>query len=250
MAIFQESMNISFCKNTFRNFIKKLGYSYKRFRFIPAKKPDEKLYLYKKDTLEKYERLANKGKIDLYFFDESGFSNVSNIPYGWSPIGEILTINSSYSKRFNVLGFLNKNGQVFYNIEEGRVDSEKVIKIFDSFSQTLTKPTVVVLDNASIHTSNKFKQNISKWLNRGLTLFYLPPYSPQLNVIEILWKFIKYYWINIEAFKSYENMKNYVVDILNKFKNGNKNITFNSCKNILNNQTKLLANISNIKTRV
>ena len=250
MAIFKESIDISFCKNTFRNFIKKLGYSYKRFRFIPAKKPDEKFYLYKKSILEKYEKLADTGKIDLYFFDESGFSNVSNIPYGWSPVGETLTINSSYSKRFNVLGFLNKKGDFYYKVEEGKINSEKVIEIFDSFSKTLTKPTVVVLDNASIHRSNKFKQESIKWAERGLSLFYLPPYSPQLNAIEILWKFVKYYWINIDAFKSYENMKNYVVDVLNELKKGNKTINFNNCKNILYNQIKLLANISNTKIRV
>lgn len=122
--------------------------------------------------------------------------------------------------------------------------------MFDSFSQTLTKSTVVVLDNASIHTSNKFKEESSKWANRGLTLLYLPPYSPQLNIIEILWRFIKYYWIDIESFKSYKNMKNYVVNILNEFKNGNKTINFNNYKNTFNNQIKLLVNIHNTKIRV
>jgi len=227
IGLLKDTIDITFCKNTLRNLVKNLEYSYKRFRFTPAKKPDKALYNGKKQTLEEYEKLSNDGKIDLFYFDESGFSNASNIPYGWSPIGEPLTINSSnHNKRFNVLGFLNKNGKFYYEIAETTVTSDKIIEIFDKFAETLTKQTIVVLDNASIHKSNKIKENIEKWEKKGLILFYLPPYSPQLNAIEILWKFVKYNWVTIEAFKSYENMKNYVTDILYKFKNKDRIITF------------------------
>jgi len=39
---------------------------------------------------------------------------------------------------------------------------------------------------------------IDKCRQKGLTLFYLPPYSSELNPIEMLWKFIKYYWVEFE----------------------------------------------------
>jgi len=44
--------------------------------------------------------------------------------------------------------------------------------------------------------------------------FYLPPYSPQLNPIEMVWKFMKYYWIELDAYMSTENMKNYVEKVI------------------------------------
>jgi transposase len=65
------------------------------------------------------------------------------------------------------------------------------VAVFDEFSLTIKKKTVVVIDNASVHTSALFKQNIEKWEKRGLFLKYLPTYSPELNLIEILWRFIK-----------------------------------------------------------
>lgn len=231
MGILADEIDVSFCKNTLRNLVKNIGYSYKRFRFIPAKKPDEALYREKKQILEEYEKLSNDGEIDLFYFDESGFSNSSNIPYGWSPIGKHLTINSSsQKKRFNVLSFFNKNGKFHYDTSETTVTSDKIVEIFDKFADTLTKKTIIVLDNASIHTSHKIKENIEKWKKKDLELLYLPPYSPQLNAIEILWKFVKYNWIQIEAFKSYENMKNYVIDILGKLKKRNKIINFQNIK--------------------
>jgi len=43
-----------------------------------------------------------------------------------------------------------------------------------------------------MHTSKLFKSNIKKWEEKGLHLLYLPPYSPELNLIEILWREMKY----------------------------------------------------------
>jgi len=119
------------------------------------------------------------------------------------------------SKNLNVLGFLNVNKQkVFASVTFDKVDSDVVIGHFDLFAKEIIKPTTVVLDNASIHTSMKFKEKIEQWKAAGLTLFYLPPYSPQLNPIEILWKFMKYYWIEFTAYKSAKDMKNYVEKVL------------------------------------
>jgi transposase len=129
-----------------------------------------------------------------------------------------------------VLGFLSRNGTLKSYIADGKVNSDKVIEVFDDFTLLLVKPTVVILDNASYHKSKKFKANLSKWYNRGLTLMYLQPYSPQLNIIEILWKFMKYYWIEYTAYLSYDNLLEYVKKIFDNYgtKEDQYFINFNS----------------------
>ena len=205
-----------------RRFLKEMRYSYKRLRFIPLKKPDKELYERKKKLIQKYDLLSQRGKINLYFFDESGFSVNSNIPYAWSPINQTMVIKSFHAKKVNVLGFINKQGHLKSYMCETYVKSDKVVEVFDDFSLQLSKPTVVVLDNASFHKSKVFKANIVKWANRGLTLLYLPPYSPQLNIIEMLWKFIKYHWMEMSAYQRFSNMKEYVQRMLNEY--GSKRI--------------------------
>ncbi len=54
-------------------------------------------------------------------------------------------------------------------------------------------------------------------MNQGLTLLYLPPYSPQLNIIEILWRFMKYIWIDYKAYLSFENYEEYIKMIFTKY---------------------------------
>jgi transposase len=175
------------------------------------------LYNQKVQKIIQYEKLEDKGKIDIFRFDESGFSPTSNCPYLWSEVNNTAVVKTLSIKRINVLGFLSRNGTLKSYIADGRVDSDKVIEVFDDFTTTLTKPTVVILDNASYHKSKKFKANLSKWSARGLTLLYLPPYSPQLNIIEILWKFMKYYWIEYTAYLSYDNLLAYVKKIFNNY---------------------------------
>ena len=128
-----------------------------------------------------------------------------------------MVIKSLVTKRFNILGFISKQGDLKHYLKETSIKSADVIEVFDSFSQQLTKPTVVVLDNASFHKSKAFKEHIATWSNRGLTLLYLPPYSPQLNIIEMLWRFIKYHWMEMSAYGSYSAMKSFVLKTLNDY---------------------------------
>jgi transposase len=53
-------------------------------------------------------------------------------------------------------------------------------------------PIVVVLDNASIHRARVVRDALPAFAARGLTLFYLPPYSPELNAIERVFRAIKH----------------------------------------------------------
>ncbi|GAB6010124.1 transposase [Dysgonomonas reticulitermitis] len=56
--------------------------------------------------------------------------------------------------------------------------------------------TFVVLDNASVHRNAKIRQMRPVWEKRGLFLFYIPPYSPHLNIVETLWRVMKGKWLS------------------------------------------------------
>jgi transposase len=79
-----------------------------------------------------------------------------------------------------------------------------VITGIDTFFSQVNKPTVIVVDQSSIHTSDAMLDKIEEWLERGITIFELPPYLPELNLIEILWRFMKYQWIEIDAYETWE----------------------------------------------
>ncbi|NJM67470.1 MAG: hypothetical protein HC851_18250 [Acaryochloris sp. RU_4_1] len=100
---------------------------------------------------------------------------------------------------------------------EGSINSEVLIGCIDKFAETINQPTVITMDNASIHTTQRFEAKIEAWKTKQLELFFLPSYSPPLNLIEILWRFIKYEWIEVEAYSSWESLVKYVEKVLRGF---------------------------------
>jgi transposase len=73
------------------------------------------------------------------------------------------------------------------------------------------------LDNASTHTSTAFLAEQDAWAACGVILHYLPTYSPELNLIEMLWRFVKYQWLPLSSYLSYENLKKSVLNVLSSF---------------------------------
>lgn len=157
------------------------------------------------------------GEIDLYYLDESGFCLIPCVPYGWQDIGEYLEIPSSRSRRLNVLGIMNTSNHLETYISEESINSDVVIACIDTFFPTVNKPTVIVVDQSSIHTCDAIHDKIEEWKERNIIIFELPPYSPQLNLIEILWRFIKYEWIEIDAYSSWESFVVSIEKILREF---------------------------------
>ena len=165
--------------------------------------------------MKKVRRRFLQGEFDLYYCDEAGFSLTPSVPYAWQPVGQRLEINSSRSPQLNVLGFLRHDGEHFVPyVLQGTFDSSATIACVDNFCQNLRKPTTVVIDNSPLHTSSAFQSRISDWESRGLYFWFLPPYSPELNLIELLWKKIKYQWLRCDAYESLGKLEEALCRIL------------------------------------
>jgi hypothetical protein len=65
----------------------------------------------------------------------------------------------------------------------------------EQLSLALVRPTVVVLDNAGHHRGAALVGCFARWEARGLFVAYLPAYSPRLDIVETLWRKLKYEWL-------------------------------------------------------
>jgi transposase len=217
MAFIQQELNVSASKSTLKRVLKSMKLTWRRIRRKVEDQPDPETYQQKREALEILIAEDREGIIDLGYFDESGFCLVPYIPYAWQEQGETISIESGHSKRLNVLGFMNRRNDLEAYTIEGAVDSTVVIHFFNAFCKTIEGPTVVVVDNASIHRSEAFQDALPKWEQEGLLVFYLPEYSPELNLIEILGRFIKYEWIEFWAYTSFDHLVQYVEGVIRDF---------------------------------
>lgn len=168
----------------------------------------------KQQQLSQLECLQEQGFIQLYYYDESGFSLTSALPYAWQKQGKTIEIPAAKGKRINVAGLINRQADFYYQTHTGHLSSKEIIALLDSFCEKLQQKTVVVLDNAPTHRSKAFMEKVKHWQEQDLYIFFLPAYSPELNKIEMLWKNIKYQWLKFDAYTSWQNLQLHLSQVL------------------------------------
>ena len=185
---------------------------------------DEEAFEKERKLQEFLRKLDTENKIMLVYFDEAGFCTIPCVPYAWQPKGETLEINSQHSKRLNVLGFITRGNRSFFQSVEGLVNTDTVVATFDAFARQYADeyaqtgiPCIVNIDNASIHTGKKFLAKRGEWEALGVGIHFLPTYSPEFNLIEILWRKMKYEWLPLDAYNSYLELKKSVLETLENF---------------------------------
>jgi transposase len=186
--------------STLKRLAKKARLRWKRVRKSLKSLRDPKAFARCQRELAALQKQEDQGKIALYYFDEAGFALDPTIPYAWQEPKSVIELPAMRYGRINVLGFLNRNNDLHAYMFEQSIHTGVVIACFDAFCHTITQKTVVVVDNASIHRSEEFEDRMPYWKQHGLIIKYLSPYSPELNLIEILWRRIKYTWLPFSAY--------------------------------------------------
>ena len=209
-------------------FKKKLDYTWRRFRKCIKKCQDPEKYQSIVNELCQLLSLEKSGYLKIYYGDESGFSLDPSIPYGWQPKGEYIKIAPKKSQRLNVFGLLSRDNHLQAYSTTATMCADLVIAFLDDFVETITQKTVVVLDNATIHHSDEFKEKINEWQQNDLYIFFLPTYSPHLNLIETLWRMIKYRWLKAKDYLDFDTLTNAVENIINDI---GKNLKINFSEN-------------------
>ena len=188
-------------------FFIRIGARYKRIRKRPGGKPSPQLYEYKVEKLQELERQAAEGCIDLCYADESHVCTEGYVPYGWQLAGEEVHIPSQRAARLNIFGMIDRENNYDGFTSTESVTAAKVAGFLDRLSfKPRTRNTFVVLDNASVHRCHTIKELRPVWEKRGLFLFFLPPYSPHLNLAETLWRILKGKWIRPQDYESTDSL--------------------------------------------
>lgn len=158
------------------------------------------MYADRIERLAVLEDLAAQGQIDLLYGDESRVSSEGYVPYGWQFPGERVSVLACRGYHLNCFGLISRSNQCHWATTTATITAEFVAHQLESLSWGLIKEMVVVLDCARIHTGKLIQSRLAVWQERGLFVFYLPPYSPHLNLAETLWRKLKGEWLQPEDY--------------------------------------------------
>ena len=190
---------------------------WKRARLSLRSKRNQTDFELKQEQVDRLKELEDSGYIDLYFGDESHFGLTPNVPYAWQTKASPILLPAAKGKFLNVVGLVNRKNDLFFEVNESTFNADSIITFMDRFACQIVKKTIVILDNSPIHKSKKFMAKIREWKENDLLIFFLPPYSPELNLIEILWRRIKYQWLPFDAYLGFQYLKERLAFVLNNF---------------------------------
>jgi len=188
---------IAYVKKTFGKHYSRTGmtdwlirhdFTFKKPEKVPGKCDPDK----QQQFIDEYQRL--KGILgpndELHFLDAVHPEYQSQAACGWIKKGECKTLQTTgKQKRLHLVGALNLKDMNVMVREYDTIDTDAIIRFFTDLESTKTLGEIhIILDNAAAHKNSK----LAEYLKRSrIRLHYLPPYSPNLNPIERLWKIFR-----------------------------------------------------------
>ena len=128
------------------------------------------------------------------------------VPYAWQFADEQVVMPSEPGGGVNCFALVSRGNDCQAYLTQGPITAAWISERLDAFSLALRRLTVVVLDNARVHTKAA-KERAAVWQERGLFVWFLPTYSPHLNIAEVLWRKLKYEWLRPEDYADIETLR-------------------------------------------
>lgn len=214
ISFVEDKFDKTYSRSGMQKLLNKLGFSYKQLSLFPSKLDIEK----QKDFVYEYEIINNNLSIEeeIVFIDGVHPQHNTRSSKAWIETGteKYIPTNTGRS-RLNLNGAYNPNTQDVIIREDDTINAQSTIKLFEQIEKYYSEKKVVyaILDNARYY-KNKI---VSEYLKHSkIEVIFLPPYSPNLNLIERLWKFMRKKVINTKYYEVFDEFK---VAIKNFFNN-------------------------------
>lgn len=201
----EDTFEVTYTESGMTALLHRLGYVYKKPKLIPGKADAEA----QKRFLVEYEKLKQtKGDEDpVYFMDAVHPQHNPVIAAGWIKRGEEQEVRSNTGrKRLNINGAINLDQLEPVVRYDDRIDADSTIALLQQLEELHLAATwiYVICDNARYYRSKVVKAYLE---TSRIKLVFLPPYAPNLNLIERLWKFFKKQVLYNRYFETFAEFK-------------------------------------------
>ena len=137
------------------------------------------------------QKLAKKEGASIYFADESAVRSDYHAGTTWAPVGKTPVVKTTGARyRVNMVSAISPRGEMRFMVVDGRMNGERFRDFLKRLMHGASKPVFLIVDGHPSHRSRKVKEFV-KSTDGMLRLFFLPPYSPELNPDELVWNNLK-----------------------------------------------------------
>lgn len=196
----------------------KLGLSPQRPLYKAYEQDQEKVAEWKEKTFPEIQARAKKEGAAIFFADESSVRTDFHSGTTWAPVGRTPVVQGTGKRRsISMVSAVSARGELHFDIQGKGVTSEDFLGFCENLLADVGRPVFLILDNSQVHRAVILKEYVRQ-SNGMLTLFFLPPYSPELNPDEWVWKNVKHDNLGRAAAKSTDDLARFARIALNRLK--------------------------------
>src|SRR5476651_2815234 len=225
VAYIQKTYGMSYSTIGITKLLHRLGFVYKKPKVIPGKVNQSKQEAFLKQYKTTKAGLTNKDRI--YFLDATHPQHNTKPFYGWILKGKkhdkYIKTNTG-RERLNLNGALNFQEKTAILLEEKTINQEATLRLLEAIKNKQKQGKVyLILDNAKYHHA----KIVRNWIlnHPRFNLMYLPAYSPNLNLIERLWRFFHQKVTNNRYFETFKEFKQETLKFFENLKQYEKELT-------------------------
>jgi transposase len=172
--------------------LKKLGMSPQRPLYRSWKQDPERVERWKREEYPAIRARAAAEGATILFADEASVRTDYHAGTTWAPVGQTpVVISSAVRHSVKIVSAVGQRGELSFQVHEGSMNAERFIEFLQSVLHDVDTPVFLVVDGSSVHRANIVQEYLASTEGR-LELFFLPPYSPELNPDEWVNKNVKH----------------------------------------------------------
>jgi transposase len=191
VVLIKDKFGIKLSRWSVMRLLNQLGLSAQRPMWRAYQQNPEAVEKWINEEYPKIQRLAKQKKAEIYFGDEAGVRSDHHAGTTWGIKGRTPVVSSTGARfGMNLISAVSPKGSMRFMVVEGRVGAKEVIEFMKRLLVGARRPIFLILDGHPAHKAKLVKKFIDS-TNGKLSLFFLPPYSPERNPDEYLWNDVK-----------------------------------------------------------
>jgi transposase len=191
--------------------LKQLGLTCQRPLFRATEQDAERVRHWLQEEYPAIREQARQAGAEIYFGDEAGVRSDCHAGTTWGIKGQTPVVRSTGQRHsVNMISAVSARGAMRFMLAKGRVNGAVFVEFLKRLMHNPAGPIFLILDGGSYHHSRPVKDYVAS-LRGKLRLFFLPPYSPELNPDEQVWNYVKHHGVAKAALRGGKELKKFVM---------------------------------------
>lgn len=218
--IIRRKFGVEYTPQAVGTILRDLGLSPQRPLVRAYEQDSERVRLWKEEEYPAIHAAAKAAGGSIFFCDEAGIRTDYHSGTTWAPVGQTPIVRGTGNRKsVNMISAISPRGTLHFSFVDGNLNAENFIEYLKKLMHDIPGQIFLIVDGHSAHTARATREFVRKTEGR-LNLYFLPPYSPELNPDEWVWKKIKHDRVGKLASRTIDEMSNGIQKAVSHLQSG------------------------------